>query len=208
MTRARAAALAVNVLLSLCVTLGFAAALKGVARWRERHHPRPAVADYLWDWEQKWDGDFYTIRSDVNGWPPWEEFNQDGVRDRSHPIARPDRVERVMFLGDSVTLGDHIEAEEAYPQVLQARLDQAGRPVEDFNIGLWGWSTRQERRAWERIRSRALLAAMVKRQGRKRRDVSNVAAYWWTWRNASWNTSSAAARSPRNRTRKWNSSRW
>jgi lysophospholipase L1-like esterase len=30
-------------------------------------------------------------------------------------------------------------------------MDEAGRPVEVFNLALWGWSTRQERRAWERL---------------------------------------------------------
>lgn len=151
MTRVRAASLAVNLLLSLTVTVLFAGSLEGVARWREERHPAPAVEDYLWDWEQKWDGDFYTIRSDVNGWPPWEEFNQDGMRDRTHPVTRPARVRRVVFLGDSVTLGDHISPAEAYPQVLQERLDDEGRPAEILSVALWGWSTRQERRAWETI---------------------------------------------------------
>jgi HEAT repeat protein/lysophospholipase L1-like esterase len=151
MTRVRATSLAVNLLLSLAVTVLFAGSLEAVARWREQRHPPPAVEDYLWDWEQKWEGDFYTIRSDVNGWPPWEEFNQDGMRDRTHPVTRPARVRRVVFLGDSVTLGDHIRPAEAYPQVLQERLDDAGRPAEILSVALWGWSTRQERRAWESV---------------------------------------------------------
>jgi HEAT repeat protein/lysophospholipase L1-like esterase len=151
MTRAPSVSLAVNVVLSLAVTVLFAGSLEAVARWRERRNPPPAVADYLWDWEQKWEGDFYTIRSDVNGWPPWEKFNQDGMRDRTHPVTRPARVRRVVFLGDSVTLGDHVEPEEAFPQALQARLDAAGRPGEILSVALWGWSTRQERRAWEQV---------------------------------------------------------
>ena len=58
----------------------------------------------------------------------------------------------VVFLGDSVTLGDQIKPEEAYPQVLRgaALARRAGR-VEVFNVALWGWSTRQERIAYERI---------------------------------------------------------
>jgi lysophospholipase L1-like esterase len=55
------------------------------------------------------------------------------------------------MLGDSVTLGDQIKPEEAYPQVLEARLREAGRPIEVMNVGLWGWSTRQERIAYARI---------------------------------------------------------
>jgi hypothetical protein len=69
------------------------------------------VADYIWDWKEKMEGgEFYTIRSEGNGWPPWEEINGDGLRDRSHPRERPEGARRVVMLGDSVTLGDQIKA--------------------------------------------------------------------------------------------------
>ncbi len=140
-----------NLLLSLVVTVVFLGGLEGFFRWREHRVRRPPVADYIWDWQQKWDDDFYTIRSDVNGWPPWEEYNADGVRDRSHPVERPDGVRRLVFLGDSVTLGDQILPEEAFPQQLQSRLDERGWPVEVFSVALWGWSTRQERHAYDAL---------------------------------------------------------
>jgi hypothetical protein len=41
--------------------------------------------------------------------------------------------------------------EEAYPQVLQDLLDARGRQAEVFNVAFSGWSTRQERIAYERI---------------------------------------------------------
>jgi HEAT repeat protein len=85
------------------------------------------------------------------GWPPWEEFNRDGLRDRTHTVEKPDDVWRVAFLGDSVTLGAGLRPEQAYPQVIQARLDAEGRGTEVFSVALWGWSTRQQRIAWERI---------------------------------------------------------
>jgi HEAT repeat protein/lysophospholipase L1-like esterase len=140
-----------DVSLSLAVTVLFLGALEGLSRWREARHPAPVVEDYLWDWEKKWEGDFYTIRADVNGWPPWEEFNADGVRDRMHAVETPAGVVRVAFLGDSVTLGDQVQPAEAYPQVLQALLDEAGRPAEVLSVALWGWSTRQERIAYGRL---------------------------------------------------------
>jgi HEAT repeat protein/lysophospholipase L1-like esterase len=55
------------------------------------------------------------------------------------------------MLGDSVTLGDHINAAEAYPQVLEESLQASGRPIEIMNVSLWGWSTRQERIAYQKI---------------------------------------------------------
>ena len=140
-----------NLLLGLIVSGLLLGGLEGYFRYREGRRPAPVVEDYIWNWEKKWEGDFYTIRSDVNGWPPWEEFNADGVRDRMHPLSKPEGVFRLMFLGDSVTLGAGIKPQEAYPQVLQARFDDEGRPVEVFNLALWGWSTRQERLAWQKL---------------------------------------------------------
>src|SRR5688572_19966315 len=109
--------LAANLLLSAAVSVGLFGMLEGAARWLEQRRPPVAIADYIWNWEKRWSGDFYTIRSDAVGWPPWEEFNADGVRDRTHTVEKPDDVWRVAFLGDSVTLGAGLRPEQAYPQV-------------------------------------------------------------------------------------------
>lgn len=141
--------------MNLTLALGVSASCLGLLEWGarawERRHPRPARAEYLWDWEQMWQGDFYTVGSGAVGWPPWEEFNSDGLRDQHHTQARLPRTARVAILGDSVTFGDGIEPQQAFPQLLQQRFEREGRPVEVFNLALWGWSTRQQRLAWERI---------------------------------------------------------
>jgi HEAT repeat protein/lysophospholipase L1-like esterase len=145
--------LAQNLGLSLAATAVFLGALEAGARLVETKRPtaRP-VADYIWNWQDKMDGgDFYVIRSEAIGWPPWEEINGDGLRDRTHPVEKPPGFFRIAFLGDSVTLGAGIKPAEAYPQVLEARLRAAGRRVEVLNVALWGWSTRQERIAYARI---------------------------------------------------------
>ncbi|HEY2941057.1 MAG TPA: HEAT repeat domain-containing protein [Vicinamibacteria bacterium] len=140
-----------NLLLSAAVSALFLGLLEIGARLVEKRRPALPVAAYIWNWEEMWEGDFYRIRSEVNGWPPWEEFNADGLRDRTHAEEKPSGMMRLVFLGDSVTAGAQIEEEEAFPEVLQARLDEEGRPVEVFNAALRGWSTRQERIAYERI---------------------------------------------------------
>jgi HEAT repeat protein/lysophospholipase L1-like esterase len=140
-----------NLLLSVTVSVLLLGGLEGASRLLEERAPRPERADYLWDWEARWEGDFYTLASDESGWPPGAEFNGDGVRDRAHAVEKPEGTWRVVFLGDSVTFGDGNAPGEAYPQQLQARLDAEGRPVEVFNVALWGWSTRQQRLAYERI---------------------------------------------------------
>jgi HEAT repeat protein len=144
--------LLVNVALSVVVSLLFLGALEGVVRLFTQDEPLDReVADYIWDWDEKMPGGFYVMRSEAVGWPPWQEFNGDGLRDRTRAREKPDGVWRVAILGDSVTLGDGLKAYEAYPQVLEARLQAAGERIEVMNVALWGWSTRQERIAWERI---------------------------------------------------------
>jgi HEAT repeat protein/lysophospholipase L1-like esterase len=155
-------ALAGNLLLSLAATTLFLGGLEAGARLFEKRRPAPPVADYIWNWEDKMEGgDFYVIRSEAIGWPPWEEINADGLRDRTHPVEKPAGFFRVAFLGDSVTLGAGIKPAEAYPQALEARLRAEGRRIEVLNVALWGWSTRQERIAYARIARRYRPDAVV-----------------------------------------------
>ncbi|MCG6928621.1 MAG: HEAT repeat domain-containing protein [Acidobacteria bacterium] len=141
-----------NVALSVVVSVAFLAVVEGTARLLEK--PRPAkkeVADYIWDWDEKMPGGFYVMRSEGVGWPPTQEINGDGLRDVTRPREKPAGVWRVAVLGDSVTLGDGLRPYESYPRVLEARLHEAGQRIEVMNVALWGWSTRQERIAWQRI---------------------------------------------------------
>ena len=140
-----------NVLLGLGVFVALVGVLEGGSRLFERLRPAPSVAAYLWDWQERWDGDFYTVGPPGSGWPPWEDINGDGVRDRSHPVEKLEGAWRVAFLGDSVTMGAGLEAKDAYPQVLGTVLEEQGRGIEVFNFALWGWSTRQQRIAYERL---------------------------------------------------------
>ncbi len=144
-----------NLALSLASAVVFLGVLEGAARLVEKPRPPKAeVADYIWDWDDKMPGGFYVMRSDATGWPPWEEFNRDGLRDRTRTREKPEGWRRIAILGDSVTLGAEIRPEEAFPQRLEARFRAEGRRVEVMNVALWGWSTRQERIAWQRIARR------------------------------------------------------
>ena len=88
------------------------------------------------------------MNSAATGWPPWEDYNRDGMRDREHAVEKPPGVRRVMVLGDSVTLGYGLRPEQAFPQVLQDLLEAGGMEAEVFNVAFNGWSTRQERIAY------------------------------------------------------------
>ena len=111
--------------------------------------PAP-VAGYITDW-QAWDGAFYTVKSAAAGWPPWEDYNSDGLRDRDHDLEKPPGTRRVVCLGDSTTLGWGLRPPEAYPQVLEELLEAEGDRSEVLNVALGGWSTRQELIAYRRI---------------------------------------------------------
>jgi HEAT repeat protein/lysophospholipase L1-like esterase len=142
----------VNVALSIGVTAALLAGLEGGARLIEKRRAPPReVADYIWDWDDKMPGGFYVMKSDAAGWPPWEEFNRDGLRDRTRSREKPEGVWRVAVLGDSVTLGAEVRPDQAYPRMMETRLRASGRRIEVMNVALWGWSTRQERTAWQRI---------------------------------------------------------
>jgi len=54
---------------------------------------------------------------------------------------------RVLAMGDSFTFGHGVAANEAYPEVLAALLDAAGRPVTVFNAGVPGYGVDQVLRA-------------------------------------------------------------
>jgi lysophospholipase L1-like esterase len=141
-----------NVALALASALVFLAVLEGAARLVEKPRPEEReVAEYIWDWDDMMPGGFYVMKADATGWPPWEEYSRDGLRDRTRTHEKPEGYRRIAILGDSVTLGADIRPEEAYPQRLEARFRAEGRRVEVMNVALWGWSTRQERIAWERI---------------------------------------------------------
>lgn len=135
--------LAQNALLSLATTSLFVAGAEGICRLLEPKEAVPAVAPSITNWAQ-WEGDFYTVKATAVGWPPFEDYNGDGLRDREHALQKPAGVRRLVFLGDSTTVGFRIRPEEAYPQVLQDRLDALDQRAEVFNVALGGWSTRQE----------------------------------------------------------------
>lgn len=143
--------LAANLALAAASLALCALGLEWLARRFEAPRRTAQKAEYLWDWEERWEQDFYTVGSNSAGWPPGQEWNADGLRDRAHPKQKLAGDWRVAFLGDSVTLGAGIEADEAYPRVLQGLLDADGQQVEVMNVALWGWSTRQQRIAWQRI---------------------------------------------------------
>jgi lysophospholipase L1-like esterase len=82
------------------------------------------------------------------GWelrPGEHDHNSLGIRGPEATREKPEGLWRIAIIGDSVTYGLHVEADEAYPSVLEAKLNEAGiGPVEVLNFGVPGYNTFQE----------------------------------------------------------------
>jgi HEAT repeat protein/lysophospholipase L1-like esterase len=155
-------ALLLNVALSVAVTALVVTVAEGLARRFEPPARPRALADTRGlDWQAEWQGDFYVVKSDAVGWPLGQDFNRDGLRDRPHPLDKPAGTYRVACLGDSVTFGYGFTRAESWPHALQDLVDARGPGVEVLSVALPGWSTRQERYAYERIARRYRPDAVV-----------------------------------------------
>jgi len=68
--------------------------------------------------------------------------NANGFRDDEYPVEKGER-RRIMFLGDSLTLGWGVEKEETFEHRLERALD-AIEPTEVINLGIGNYNTTQE----------------------------------------------------------------
>jgi len=66
--------------------------------------------------------------------------NSHGHRDVEIPLKKPAGVVRILVLGDSFTVGANVRQEEAYPKVLEKRLQSIyGPQIQVVNAGVGGW---------------------------------------------------------------------
>lgn len=69
------------------------------------------------------------------------EINDQGLRDRQHPYAKPEGVLRIVLLGDSLAYGWGVDNGLAFADLVERDL---GPGVEVINLGVPGYSTDQE----------------------------------------------------------------
>ena len=69
--------------------------------------------------------------------------NTDGYRDEQFQHRRRD-VFRIIAIGDSMTLGEGVRAEDIYAKVTEAMLRSEGLGVEVYNLGVNGYGIRDE----------------------------------------------------------------
>lgn len=68
--------------------------------------------------------------------------NSDGLRDREFPVPRGPKA-RIIFLGDSLTLGWGVEEADIFKNLLEEKLERI-RPTEIINFGTCNYNTEQE----------------------------------------------------------------
>jgi lysophospholipase L1-like esterase len=69
-------------------------------------------------------------------------INSHGLRDDEIPYAKPAGTKRILFLGDSMTFGYGVEAEQAFPDLVRAALGSLG--VQTINAGCPSFGTCDE----------------------------------------------------------------
>jgi lysophospholipase L1-like esterase len=77
------------------------------------------------------------------GWGTEVALNSAGFRDREYARAKGGRY-RIVALGDSITFGNRLGAEDTWPEVLERRLGEQGAPLDVLNLGVPGYDTCQE----------------------------------------------------------------
>ncbi len=70
-------------------------------------------------------------------------INSAGMRDVERTPVKPKGVRRILIIGDSVTFGVQIEAEDAFPALIEKECEASGLSVEVFNMGVMGYDTGQ-----------------------------------------------------------------
>jgi lysophospholipase L1-like esterase len=88
---------------------------------------------------------------------PKDEFqvtfttNAHGLRDDELPLAKPAGETRVLFLGDSFTLGYTVERSDLFVELVESGLRAEGMKIQCINGGTEGWSTDQEALWFDRV---------------------------------------------------------
>ena len=76
-------------------------------------------------------------------------INRHGFHDGEFPVAKPPGQTRILFLGDSVTMGWGVERGLTFSSRTQALLQSTGAIVRTINAGVEGYAARQERLMFE-----------------------------------------------------------
>jgi lysophospholipase L1-like esterase len=130
-----------QLMMALGLTLAMFCMAEGVAR--SRFVPRQVQTEGIFEYDPdkvfrlkaNHQGQYVNQPVQTNAW---------GHRDEAVEREAPAGTLRVLVLGDSISFGHGVKAEESWPELLEARLNQPGRPVEVLNTAAPGNGPMQE----------------------------------------------------------------
>ena len=110
-------------------------------RWWDPGSYRPVIrADPVYGWALDPGSSLHAVDTDRH-LDYHIQVNALGMRDRERTRAKPNRVRRVLLLGDSMVFGTGVEMGSRCGDILETRL---GPGVEVLNAAVGGWGTDQE----------------------------------------------------------------
>lgn len=72
-------------------------------------------------------------------------INYHGLRDRDYPYEKPKDVTRILMVGDSLTFGFGVKAEDTFTKIIERELNKKGTgKYEVINAGVGNYNTEQE----------------------------------------------------------------
>ncbi len=139
-----------QLMMALGLTLAVFCLAEGVAR--SRFVPRQVQTEGIFEYDPdkvfrlkaNHEGQYVNQPVKTNAW---------GHRDEAVEQEATEGTLRVLVLGDSISFGHGVQAEESWPELLEARLSQPGRPVEVINTAAPGNGPMQELHDLRRNRS-------------------------------------------------------
>jgi len=92
-----------------------------------------------------------TPNTEGYAWETQVKINSHGFRDREYRLEKERGVYRIITIGDSITFGNFLPAEEIFSEQLEALYNTGRQNVEVLNLGLGGYNTLQEVSTLEQI---------------------------------------------------------
>lgn len=135
---------------STALTLGFIELALRLTMDDPRSFSPAVLADPDYGW--RWAGHEYVRGRDLHGELKTEWWtNSLGFYDVDHDTAHPKSVRRILFIGDSFTVGGAVLLKETFVKRVEEALSSLGGRWECLNMGVSGYGTGQELQLYEKI---------------------------------------------------------